>query len=674
MSLAARLWNLRSRIPKDETLGENEHERSECGESMISIILTLLIELVGAFALSRLSNRRMEECVPVIFSGTIVFLYIFYCLSLLRIGRIVLYCVIAAMVLLAVIRQIRHPKESLKIGEIFSPGIVFFLCLSAAFLIYASALKPAVWDELRLWAAMPKAIHFSEALQVGEGSLLYSTMQSYPPGMALLIAFFTALTSGYSYGSAFAVYWIFLAALLLPAMRKFVWKQWYVIAPAFLAAIAVPFILTINSGGASGDYAYFFSSMFIDPILGCVMGHAFFLAVQKPFRDLFSTVRFSLILFILPALKNLGLLYACAAFAAALILWLLDKPKTKYWLPLIPAVCTAASYVSWQLIIRSLGTGEFIDLKLTEFTAEKLGSVLKGIVTWGHIPILCFLVFFIALDLFVTLYYKDLSKRTALTAFLCMLAAFLIFFYGYVSHYGLMVSSIHRYFSVFTFASFVYLFLRIFSVIDPKWKLTLNSDVIEKEKQLEKREGKKPVGSIWETILPKRTMHAGRVIAASLVLVIVAVLLLFGSKSYQLKNESYADAQRTISGAAASIGQTASAKCYLALGGDIRKESQRHETYALEAIGTSVNIQNIWCDKLFNEAEDGVVTDQDEMTEIFAKRLQEEGYEYVIVAQPDDEIRYAISRIAPELPDVSDGTVLRVVPAASGYGISLETP
>ena len=112
------------------------------------------------------------------------------------------------------------------------------------------------------------------------------------------------------------------------------------------------------------------------------------------------------------------------------------------------------------------------------------------------------------------------------------------------------------------------------------------------------------------------------------------------------------------------------AKCYLALGGDIRKMSQKHETYALAAIGSSVNIQNIWCDKLYNEAEDGVVTDPGEMTSIWAGNLREEGYAYVLMADPDEEIREAVSRIAPELGTIKNGMTLKVVPDDGPYGLS----
>ncbi|MDO4734186.1 MAG: hypothetical protein Q4A51_02890, partial [Lachnospiraceae bacterium] len=109
-------------------------------------------------------------------------------------------------------------------------------------------------------------------------------------------------------------------------------------------------------------------------------------------------------------------------------------------------------------------------------------------------------------------------------------------------------------------------------------------------------------------------------------------------------------------------------------GGDTRKESQKHETYALAAIGTSLNIQNIWCDKLFNEAEDGVVTDQKEMTEIWAEELLEKGYEYVLAAQADEDILYAVSRISPEIAKQlqGDSFLLQVLPADNSYKISFK--
>lgn len=338
-----------------------------------------------------------------------------------------------------------------------------------------------------------------------------------------------------------------------------------------------------------------------------------------------------------------------------------------------PVLAIALSYFTWQFLIRTKGTGEFIDMKLSSFTGEKFLNVLKGMTTWGHIPFLYFALFFIIAGLFITFILKDISKKQALTGACGFLLAFILFFYGYTSHYGLMLSSIHRYTSTFSFAFLIYLLLRVVSSLKPKVEMAF-----EKTK-----EGSSHPKTLMQTIFPDRRLNAGRVLFIGLLLMIGAVLILFNSKNYQLENNSWESAQQLTLQAETSIlksldagslpyDATHPAKCYLALGGDIRKQSQRHETYALAAIGSAVNIQNIWCDKLFNEAEDGVITSQSQMTEIWARNLLEGQYEYVIVAEADEDIVYAISQISAEssLVKVGEECLLKVVPADASYGIS----
>ena len=702
---------------------------------MLSVIISLLIILATAWAISRITNRRIEECVPVTIMGTVIILYFFYILNILVIGRIVVYAAMGLMIIFSVIKTVQNKKQPnpqnvtlgkgswLQVGEILSPGIVFFLLLSLVFIVYALNLKPAVWDELRLWAAMPKALHFTESLQVGAGSLLYTTMQSYPPGMALLVYFFTAFSGSFTYGSIYVVYWLFMSSLVLPALKKFSWKQWYVMPVVFFLLIVLPIVLTVNGSTASGDWNFFFASLYIDPILGCLMGYAFYQAVKDPYQDAFTLCGFLLSLFVLPTFKNIGAAYACVAFVASVLIHLLSSGKAcksandqeeqrpaalgvlKKVLSLVaPVIVIALSYFSWQFIIQTKGSGEFIDMNLSGFTWAKFVNVLKGMATWGHIPFLYFALFFILAGLFTTFVLKDLLKKQALIGALAFLVAFMIFFYGYTSHYGLMLSSIHRYTSSFTFAAMVYLMMRIFSILNPKietsfktqssdnkgympaflWMFAKDDEEgsIRQEQQNHAEEKETPAErSLMQTIFPKRKLNAGRIFFIETLLMIVAVLLLANSKNLQLTNSSWQEAEKLILQAESQMQKDQDdisytpahpAKCYLALGGDIRKESQKHETFALAAIGTSLNIQNIWCDKLFNEAEDGVVTSQAEMTDIWAKNLLLGAYEYVLVSDADEEIISAISQISPEtsLPKLGESGILKVIPSDTNYRIT----
>ena len=617
---------------------------------MIFMAIVLVMMAVSAVALAIVTGRKTEDTLPVIFTGTVVLLYGFYCVDLLLVGRILVYIAYGILVGIAVFFICKKKYQGKITSLIVTPGMVFFVALTVFFFLWLSRMQPSVWDELRLWAASPKALHYATSLQVGEGSLLYGTMQSYPPGMSLFIYFLTALTASYPDAAPFVAMPVFAAVLVLPAFSGMTFRKWRWIIPSVVLFLLFPALLTINGNHASGDWAYYYLSLYIDAFLGIVMGSAFFLCLRRPFSDIFQTVRFALLLFFLPALKNTGAMYAGVLVVAAFVIYLLEKKISVGAIirALICLLSIGVSYGSWQLIIHTRGTGEFIDFHAFSLTAEKIANVVKGITGWGILPFLWIALFFLIADIVITWVLKDIPKKQAVILMLSFLVVCVLFFIGYTSHYGLMLSSIHRYTQTFTFAMFVYLFMRFVRYISAKTQK-------EKSKQLLK------VGTYLAFL-------------GELVVLAAAILVLLGYQKLQYDNPSFAEAEAVVSewsGQISGYTEKEPAKCYLALGGDIRKQSQKHETIALSAIGTSVNIQNIWCDKLYDESKTGVLTDISEETGEWALSLSEGQYAYVLVLDPDDEIREAISMIAPDIT-VSDGMILSVIPAEGKYPVSFQ--
>ncbi len=610
---------------------------------MISIILSMIMMLLSAAAIGVLTDRRTEEALPFTFLGTGFVLYVFYCLNLLIVGRSLVYLLMAALVLGAVVKLIKNKKNQ-RWEKIFTPAVGLFLLLAIFFYIYSMNLKPAVWDELRLWSAMPKALHFSPYLQVGEGSLLYSTMQSYPPGMALLTYFLTSLQKNYYEFSPFFTVAVFGLALFLPALKNINWKKWFLILPAGILFLLVPTLLSINGAGAAGDWAYYYLSLFIDPVLGFLFGYGIYLAINKPFKDWFSAIHFAFCLFMLPAMKNTGAMYGGVVFLTALVIALAEKSVAKKdLLRALPGLLgLAASYGSWQLMIHVRGTGEFIDFNLGGITLQKIANVFSGITVWGKLPFLWIALFFLAVGIVMTLCLKDISKKSAGIAGLGIFAGAVIFFYGYTSHYGLMLSSIHRYTQTLTFAMFLYLLMRLMACAGER---------------LEIKAG-----------MSKKVLVA----VAEIVLCAGAVLVMADYKNNQYPNEEYSQIRQKIEDFCEQLPEdNLPAKCYLAIGGDMNRQSQKHETYYQAAVGTDIDIKNIWCDKLVNEADWGVVEDEEERIQIWAESLAEKEYAYVLIVEPDDEIRNAVGKIAPSIT-VKDFMILSVGKGTGNYPVNFQ--
>jgi len=610
---------------------------------MISIVITLAMVLVVSIAMGVVASKKTEECIPVVFLGTIVILYGFYCFDLLTVGRIVLYAAFGVIVLAAVFFISSKRFKGKVFESIFTPEVVFFLALSIFFICFLCKMKPSVWDELRLWAAAPKALHFSESLQVGDGSLLYSTMQSYPPGMSLLTYFFTALTNSYFDGAPFIVETIFMCALVVPCFKNISFRKWKIIIPSMVVFLLIPIVLSINGNLACGDYAYYYLSLFIDPCLGFVLGSALFCALNRPFRSWFNTIHFSLLLFVLPCLKNTGAMFAAIVFAGAFVIYLFDR-KYKgldFLRGTISIFCVAVSYFSWQLIINTRGTGEFIDFNVSEFTAEKFVNVLKGITSWGYLPFLWIIIFFLAVDIFITLYFKDYLKRDGIIIVLAILVACLFFFYGYISHYGIRLSSIHRYTQSFTFASFVYLFMRGIRIVGIRECSAL--------KETGWSDSRKKIRNAYVTFL------------IEFAVLLASVFVLLGYKKLQYPNKYIDEGNEYVNKWAFDIGcEEDVADCYLLLGGDIWSSSQMHESYYYCSIGSGLRIKNIWCDNFYNAAEIEYIEEDAAIAKAFKKNLYENGYDYVLIAKADDDISRVFKFIDKDII-LRDGMVLKVI-------------
>lgn len=196
---------------------------------MLTSLAALAVLLLTASGCAALLRRRIEELLPVCFCGAILWLYPFYLCSAVRLG-LVLLCGAGILIFLSGWYRSRTLKAYAAL--IFTPGMVVYLCICAIFLIFFSGNVVSLHDELRLWGAVPKAIHATGRLQLGHDSPVFSVMQSYPPALPLLGCFFTAFSGAFSEGALYVGYACMALSFFIPAFSKWEWKQWRLLAPA----------------------------------------------------------------------------------------------------------------------------------------------------------------------------------------------------------------------------------------------------------------------------------------------------------------------------------------------------------------------------------------------------------------------------------------------------------
>ncbi len=597
---------------------------------------------LASIGLAVVTKKKTEECLPIIFMGTIVVLYVFYCMNFLHVGRFFVYAALLELIIMGAILIFK--SEELKknfFNDYFTIPIALFIFLSIAIIIFAHNLRPNLWDELRLWAAEPKAMFYIGKLQIGNDAVLYPEMQSYPPAMSLLAYFFISLSGKYFEATPFISMAIFGFALIISALKNITWKMWQIIA--FFAAIIIlmPCILTIGSSEMGGDWAYYYLTLFIDMILGTLVGFGLFLAVKNPFENWFSTVRFSLALFVMPCIKNTGALFATIIFLVALAIKFFGKnhrekeiffkTKSNIIAMIISILSVALSYFSWQILINAKGSGEYADIFAFAITKSTIKIFCEVLTSWGKISLVIYFAVFIVLDLLITFLIKDIEKKNMLIAMIGMFVVIVIFYIGYLNTYSDYFASIIRYSSLLLFMMYVYLFMRFASSI----------------KSFEFRRLKSLDGKIYV----RRFFTMLITIAISFALLVATFACLGLWKKNVQKNNKSKRAKQIAVDICNKISEDIRsdefstknpAKVYIVFKGPYRKNSQLHETCLYETIGTVCYIKNVSYDNalmfsnqdeldLYEKAMEHDKESEVKLSVLLKERLAKEEYDYIYV-------------------------------------------
>lgn len=410
---------------------------------MITSVIALLFLFLSVCGLSVLVKRRPEECWPVCYCGTALWLYGFYCLGIVRAG-LVLLCV--GMLLLFGAGWKKSGSLGKLLKGICTPGNLVYLLFCLLFWLLFSGNIVSRHDELRLWGAVPKAIHATGALQLGQQSPIFSTMQSYPPGLPLVCYYFTAFSKDFSEGALFVGYACMTLSFLAPMFAKWEWKHWHLLAPVALVVLMTPVVFTSHCW----DMGMFGMSLYVDAVLGVAAGYGFFLAGKQSARDGFRLVSFSLILGVLCLLKDTGLLFAAAALIVA---FALDGKRWKKLL--IPGAVMAACTLSWKILLKLYDVHALIPMEMRLLSWEEIKSVLWAMIHYNVIipdllpvRILPFaVVFLVLLGLYLlsARLCKGEKRKITLTTAAAIGISTIAFAYGYGLIYAESLDSFARY-------------------------------------------------------------------------------------------------------------------------------------------------------------------------------------------------------------------------------------
>lgn len=320
---------------------------------MATVWIPLALITLCALAAGTLFDRKFEDALPVVVLGVMLVLYAFYAFNLLRLGRVIVIAACAALPAVAVVRlwQRRNLASFVK-STVFTPQAAVYAGLIVLFFFLSRGKLVSIWDDLRLWGALPKALHAYGALQVGADASLYVFSQSYPPAIPLLGYFFTSFSPVFSEGALFFARAFFGLSLLLGLTRRLRWNNWHGLIPAAFLMVFVPYYLTTNDP----DFAFYYESLYVDAPAGLLCGYLCWQAMDDCYRDRFSTTAFAVTLMAMTLTKDFGVLFGGLCVLGSLK-WTVRAIRRKQWKPAavktaLAAAALALSYSSWQILLR----------------------------------------------------------------------------------------------------------------------------------------------------------------------------------------------------------------------------------------------------------------------------------------------------------------------------------
>jgi len=624
--------------------------------AMTTVLWPLALLTLGALAAACLFDRKLEETLPVTMLAAMLALYGFYAFNWLRAGRVAVIAACAALIAAAAVKLVRRRGLAAFVkASVFTPQMAVYAGLTVFFYFLSLGKLVGIWDTLRLWGSLPKALHAYGTLQFGADSSLYAFSQSYPPAMPLLQYFFASFSSVFSESSLFFTRAWFGLVLLLPLTKGMSWRSWHgLIAVSFLM-VFVPYWLTTNDP----DFAYYYESLYVDAPAGILCGFLCWQAMDDSTKDWFSTAAFCASLMALTLMKDFGVLLGGLCVLGSLR-WTLRAVKQKRTKDALMKLAAAAAslilaYLSWQALMRvhSVINYNTVDAALPTWPALStslqyfFSSVVTVSVSAASASVSFGAVLLLLILLYAFLVYRNSGTfRKDLPFIILRLIGYGGYFFAYVMMFrddiaGGVFPSVARYMVAMVLCE-TYVFLM-------SWM---------KASRRDHRFLHRPFPSLdpW-----------GKAAASIMAAVLLALSVFTVQGFWKYDGGVYEDAE-TAAGlvtqnAEADGGETADV--WLVIGGDAWENSLLHHRIYFDLVGSGARIKTYILDANITQSGNAYTETS------FLQALADGGYAYVLVVYGDDELAGEFGDLFPELVPYETDFLLYKVNRAEDGAISL---
>jgi hypothetical protein len=224
----------------------------------------------------------------------ISFLYIFGLFNSLLFG---FYFIFVCSIILTILAIYLTRKEFKWVfAQIFSPSFIIFLFMFTLLGYLSRSWLFSEWDEYSHWGIFAKAMYFENKFPAQVDFVII--WPHYPPGMTIFQYYVTKL-AGYSERAVFFAQNIVVLSAAVATLGAINWKKSYLaIGSIYFCYWSIYF------------WGYRINTLYMDGILGVVFGASIVAYYGDEKRDWTAVLKIAPVLFVLPLIKQLGIVFA----------------------------------------------------------------------------------------------------------------------------------------------------------------------------------------------------------------------------------------------------------------------------------------------------------------------------------------------------------------------------
>lgn len=332
--------------------------------------------------LTILFKKKFEIVTPIsMIIGTFL-LYAFGFINKISYGYYLSWVFVAAFWIIIVYWLIKK-RDKLKefISNYFTIGFIVFLIVFVYICLLYRLQGYSYCDEFTHWGPMVIATLKTNGFYAQPQEWL-NFHQDYPPFFTLLEVLFCGFNKfAYHEQTVYTALHLFMMSCFLPLFSKFDIKNKKDYLKAFICLICIILIgLTISKTSTASDYAYVYSSIYVDWALGLFTAYSLFMVFKENEWKVFGYFFLTIYLSALLIMKQMGIcLYLLVLFYAFIKLTYIDKKMTVK--RLIVGIITFVAipmcfYLSWKHIINIYDlTGQFV---ISDFKFKDVINIIKG--------------------------------------------------------------------------------------------------------------------------------------------------------------------------------------------------------------------------------------------------------------------------------------------------------